>query len=264
MPRPRVSQRLRRDRARRVASGHRRARHPRAAARASGGRAGRHHLGARQHRVGGARHQDGRVRLRREAVVAGQDGARRSQRHQAAAPGGREPGPACARGQAPHDGGRELRHAAAARTGRHGRAHQRPRPHLRGERHRQGARGAVDPCDEPPAGRTVRRGQLRGDSRRSDRIGALWSHAGCVHGRRCGSAGEVRSGGRRHDLSRRDRRHEPEDPGQGAARAAGAGGRARREHAADPRRRAGARRHQQGAPRRHPGRRVPGGFCTSG
>ena len=47
------------------------------------------------------------------------------------------------------DGGREPRDGAAARAGRDGRADQRPRADLRRERHRQGARGAQHPRDEP-------------------------------------------------------------------------------------------------------------------
>ncbi len=46
--------------------------------------------------------------------------------------------------------------------------------------------------------------------------------------------GPLRAGQRRHDLSRRDRRHEPEDAGQGAARPAGAGDGAGRRHAEHP------------------------------
>ena len=62
---------------------------------------------------------------------------------------------------------------------------------------------------------------------------------------------------RRHDLSRRDRRHEPEDAGQGAARAPGAGDGARRRHAADQRGRARACGDQQGAAGRNQGRPLP-------
>ena len=61
--------------------------------------------------------------------------------------------------------------------------------------------------------------------------------------------GPLRAGQRRHDLSRRDRRHEPEDAGQGAARPAGAGDGARRRHAEHPGRRARAGGDQQGARR---------------
>ena len=69
----------------------------------------------------------------------------------------------------------------------------------------------------------VRRGQLRGDSRGADRERAVRPRARRVHRRGRRSARQVRGGRRRHDLPRRDRRHEPEDAGQGAARAAGAG-----------------------------------------
>ena len=48
---------------------------------------------------------------------------------------------------AAHDGRRELRDGAAARAGRDGGADQRPRPHLRRERHRQGAGRAQHPPD---------------------------------------------------------------------------------------------------------------------
>ena len=142
------------DRARRLAARHGRARHAGAAARAAGRRAGRADLRPRQHRVGGARDQDGRVRLRREAAVARQDGAGRPQRAAPAPPRGREP--------------RAARHAsiarqtmvgesyamrAAARAGGDGGADQRPRADLRRERHRQGARRAHHPRAEPPAQR---------------------------------------------------------------------------------------------------------------
>ena len=69
--------------------------------------------------------------------------------------------------------------------------------------------------------------------------------------------GQVRGGAQRHDLSRRNRRHEPEDAGQGAARAAGAGDRAGRQHVARAGRRARARGHQQGSPGRDPRGTLP-------
>ena len=62
--------------------------------------------------------------------------------------------------------------------------------------------------------------------------------------------GKFEVGPRRHDLPRRDRRHEPEDAGQGAARAAGTGHGGRRRLDADPRRRARACGDQQGSARR--------------
>ena len=68
----------------------------------------------------------------------------------------------------------------------------------------------------------VRRSQLRGDSRRADRERVVRPRPRRVHGRRRRSPRQVRGRRRRHDLPRRNRRHEPEDAGQGAARAAGA------------------------------------------
>ena len=132
-----------------------------------GRRAGGDDLRPRQHRIGRARDQDGRVRLRREAAVAREDRAGRAQRAAPARSRSREPRAARARRSPARDGGRELRHAAAARAGRDGGADQRPRADLRRERHRQGAGRAHHPPVEPPAQRPVRRGQLRGDSRRS-------------------------------------------------------------------------------------------------
>ncbi len=71
--------------------------------------------------------------------------------------------------------------------------------------------------------------------------------------------GKFEAGRRRDDLPRRDRRHEPEDAGQGAARAAGPGRRARRQHAARARRRAGHRGDEQGSAAGDQGRAVPRG-----
>ena len=61
----------------------------------------------------------------------------------------------------------------------------------------------------------------------------LFGHMkGAFTGAVVGSARQVRAGRRRHAVSRRDRRHEPQDAGQGAARAAGAGRRAGRRRRA--------------------------------
>ena len=92
----------------------------------------------------------------------------------------------------------------------------------------------------------VRRGQLRGDSRGADRERAVRPRARRVHRRGRRPARQVRGGRRRHDLPRRDRRHEPEDAGQGAARAAGADDGAGRRHAAHQGGRPRARGDQQG------------------
>ena len=88
----------------------------------------------------------------------------------------------------------------------------------------------------------------------------LFGHVqGRVHRRGGRSARQVRAGRRRHAVPRRDRRHEPEDAGQGAARAAGAGRRAGRRHDSDQGRRARARGDQQGSAGRDPRRPVPRG-----
>ena len=110
---------------------------------------------------------------------------------------------------------------------------------------------------QPAQERAVRRGQLRRDSRGADRVGAVRPRARRVHRRGGRQAGPLRAGQRRHDLPRRDRRHEPEDAGQGAARAAGAGDGARRRHAADQGRRARAGRDQQGPAGGDPRRPLP-------
>ena len=66
-----------------------------------------------------------------------------------------------------------------------------------------------------------------------------------------------------HDLPRRDRRHEPEDAGQGAARAAGGRGRAPRVRTDDQGGRAGHRGHQQGPRRGNRRRELPRGPLLS-
>ena len=120
-----------------------------------------------------------------------------AQRAAAAPPRGREPRAARARGPPPDDGGRELRHAPAARAGGDGGAHQRPRADLRRERHRQGAGGAHRPRAEPPPRGPVRRGELRGDPRGADRERAVRPRAGRVHRRGGRPPGQVRAGRRR-------------------------------------------------------------------
>ena len=157
------------------------------------------------------------------------------------------------------DDRRELRHGAAARAGGDGGADQRTRADLRRERHRQGAGRAQHSRDEPPAVGAVRRSELRGDSRGADRERAVRPRAWRVHRRRRRSPRQVRGRAWRHDLPRRDRRHEPEDAGQGVARAAGAGHGGGRRLDADPRGRARARRDEQGSASRDSSRPVPRG-----
>ena len=112
---------------------------------------------------------------------------------------------------------------------------------------------------QPAAQRPVRRGQLRRDPRGADRERAVRPRQGRVHRRGRRSPRPLRGRGRRHDLPRRDRRHEPEDAGQGAARAAGAGDRSGRRHAEHQGRRARHRRDEQGSADRDPRRPVPRG-----
>ena len=98
----------------------------------------------------------------------------------------------------------------------------------RRERHRQGAGRAPDPPGEQAPREPLRRGELRGAARGADRVGAVRPREGRLHRRARPEAREVRAGPRRDHLPRRDRGHEPDDAGQGAARAAGAELRARR------------------------------------
>ena len=169
--------------------------------------------------------------------------ARSRSREPRAARQGRSPAAA-------HHGGRKSGHDALARAGGAGGADQRPRVDLRRERHRQGARRAHDSSHQPAQERAVRRGQLRRDSGRADRVGVVRPHARRLHRRGGRQARPLRAGQRRHHLSRRDRRHEPEDAGESAARPAGTGDGARRRHAAHQGRRARAGRHEQRFARR--------------
>src|SRR6266705_2745058 len=101
------------------------------------------------------------------------------------------------------------------------------------KRLRQGAGGAGDPRHvEPPRAR-LRGSELRGHSRGADRVGALRPREGRLHGRARPAAWPLRARRPRHALPRRDRRHEREDPGQGAPGARGTGlraGRRPRDH----------------------------------
>ena len=120
-----------------------------------------------------------------------------------------------------------------------------------------------DPRAQPPAHRTVHRGELRRDSRGADRERAVRPHEGGVHRRDRGPPRQVRAGRRRHAVPRRDRRHEPEDAGQGAARAAGAGRRAGRRDQQRQGRRPRDRRDEQGPADRDPRRAGSARISTS-
>ena len=125
------------------------------------------------------------------------------------------------------------------------RADQRDRADHGRERRRQGAGRADDPSQQPAQPRALRAGQLRGDSRGADRVRAVRPREGIVHRRDREAGRQVRAGRSRHDLPRRGRRHEREDAGQGAARAAGGRGRAARIGAHDQGGRPRHRRDQQ-------------------
>ena len=111
--------------------------------------------------------------------------------------------------------------AAPPRGDRPSRADRRARAHHRRERHRQGARRARHPPAFGTSRCSSRRGQLRGDPRGADRVRALRPREGLLHRRLRGAPRQVRRGGRGDALPGRGRRHVPEDPGQGAPRAAG-------------------------------------------
>ena len=95
--------------------------------------------------------------------------------------------------------------------------------------------------------------------RGADRERALRPRARRVHRRGRRPARQVRARARRHDLPRRDRRHDAEDAGQGAARAPGAGDGAGRRIDAHQGGRAGPGGHQQGSARRDSRRPLPRG-----
>ena len=159
------------------------------------------------HRVGGPRRSTGRVRFRREAALgtSTRPMSRRAQRAAAAAPRGGEPRAARPRRSSPDDDRREQRDAAAARAGRDGRAHQRPRAHLRRRNVGTGKELVARTVHALSrlADRGGRRGELRGDSRRADRARKPLGHVRArVHRRRRGSARQVRSRRRRDDLPR--------------------------------------------------------------
>ena len=92
----------------------------------------------------------------------------------------------------------------------------------------------------------VRQGELRGAARQPDRIRAVRLRAGRVHRRGAAEEGPLRAGRGRHALPRRDRRHQPGDAGEAAARAAGARVRAAGQHRDDQGQRPAARGDQQG------------------
>ncbi len=131
-------------------------------------------------------------------------------------------------GEAAPDHRRQPGAGRGARRHPEGGADQRHRADLGRERRRQGTGGPRHAPREPAPRQPVRAGQLRRHPRRADRVGAVRPREGLVHRRHRSADRQVRAGRQGHDLPRRDRRHEPEDAGQGAARAAGGRTRAAR------------------------------------
>ena len=124
-------------------------------------------------------------------------------------------------------------------AGRQGRVVQPHRAHPGRERRRQGARGALDPQAEPAARPPLRRGRLRDAQREPPAERALRPPEGGLHRRDGPQARPLRGRRHRDALPRRDRRGQPDPPGQAAA---------------------GARDRDLPAPRqhrRHAGRRAP-------
>ena len=172
-----------------------------------------------------------------------------AQRPQPAAPPGREP-PAPHRAQGPgplhRDRGQEPEDAPGLQ------------PHLPGRAlalHHPGGRARAAPGKElvakaihanSPAGRqALRRGQLRKPAPRSPRVEPLRPREGCLHGGDLREEGALRAGRQGHALLRRDRQHSPRDPGQAAARDAGARVHAARRGGHRQGGRAGGGRHQR-------------------
>ena len=87
-------------------------------------------------------------------------------------------------------------------------------------RHRQGTRGARAARLRQAPQRTLRRRQHGGDPARPDRIRIVRPREGRLHRRQHAQLRPLRAGGRRHAVSRRDRRHADGSADAAAARAA--------------------------------------------
>ena len=115
----------------------------------------------------------------------------------------------------------------------------------------------ADPRREPAPPAPVRRRQLRRHSRRAARERAVRPREGLLHRRHHHPQGTIRNRRGRHAVPRRDRRHEPADAGEIAARPAGARVRTRRQQRVERVRRAHHRRHASQPRRIHRARQLP-------
>ncbi len=104
----------------------------------------------------------------------------------------------------------------------------------------------------------LRQGELRGPAGKPARVGTLRPRERRLHRRGQAAHRPLRTGGRRHAVPRRDRRHEPEHAGENPARAAGTRVRAARRHSNAPRRRPAHRRDEPRSSRHGAGGSVPG------
>ena len=118
-------------------------------------------------------------------------------------------------GQQPGGRGAAAQDRAGGAVEEHGARH-------RGDRHRQGARGAGHPRPQRPARHAAHQGELRGHPRGPPRVGALRPRQGRLHRRHREPPGPLRPRRRGDDLPRRDRHPRPARAGEAAARPAGA------------------------------------------
>ena len=157
--------------------------------------AGRDDLGARhdEHRRRGD--QERRGRFPRQAVREHRPAARDHQQRARAWPPARREPVAEEGGRSPPPDDRRERRPEAGDGGDVARgADQRDGADPGRERRRQGARRADDSPQQPPEPRAVRPGELRGDSRRAHRVGAVRPREGVVHRRDREAGRQVRAG----------------------------------------------------------------------
>jgi hypothetical protein len=195
----------------------------RARGRGAAGRGGRRRAGGDHERPrpgagGGRGDADGRVRLHRQAAVAGRSaragraGVPRSRRRR------RRPAATAAQERRHHR--RRAVADPALRAAGHGGGHRRDRHDPGRERHRQGAGGADDPQPVAALRAAVRGGELRGAARGAARGRAVRPRPRRVHRRQPRSRRPLGRGRRRDAVPRRGRRAAAGHPGQAPARPA--------------------------------------------